>query len=247
MVAVVKSVMVGGVLIAPSLLANLLLADNSMPAKLQSYLDQRIQEFDEIPAARREQLQGLIDFIAPRADAGEPSRLTFICTHNSRRSQMAQVWAAVAARHFGIEGVESFSGGTEITAFNPRTVAALERAGLKAAVVERSLNSHYLVTYHQDAEPLDCFSKLYDMPPNPRDDYCAVMTCSDADEECPLVPGSAARISLPYVDPKEADDTPAESQAYDERCRQICREMLYMFSQVKAQQRGAEGDISLEK
>jgi len=38
----------------------------------------------------------------------------------------------------------------------------------------------------------------------------------------------AARFALPYDDPKQSDGTPTEVKTYDERCRQIAREMLYM-------------------
>ena len=58
------------------------------------------------------------------------------------------------------------------------------------------------------------------------------MSCSQADRNCPLVPGCAARIALPYDDPKDFDGTDREAAMYDERCRQIAREMLFVFSQV---------------
>jgi arsenate reductase len=58
------------------------------------------------------------------------------------------------------------------------------------------------------------------------------MTCTHADENCPFIPG-ATRISLPYEDPKAFDGTPEEEAIYAERCRQIARELLFAFSQVK--------------
>jgi arsenate reductase (thioredoxin) len=48
--------------------------------------------------------------------------------------------------------------------------------------------------------------------------------------DCPIVRGASHRVSIPYKDPKVADDTPTESAAYDERCAQIAREMLFAFS-----------------
>ncbi len=59
------------------------------------------------------------------------------------------------------------------------------------------------------------------------------MTCSDADENCPFIPGAEFRLPLTYEDPKEADDTPYEESRYDERVRQIGVEMMYVFQQLK--------------
>jgi hypothetical protein len=82
---------------------------------------------------------------------------------------------------------------------------------------------------------MECFSKVYSEPPNPKSGYCAVMTCLQADQACPVVAGAALRVALPYDDPKAYDGTAAESARYDERCRQISREMLYVFRLVRAE------------
>ena len=58
------------------------------------------------------------------------------------------------------------------------------------------------------------------------------MTCSEADEACPVVLGAALRIPIRYEDPKIYDGTHEESTAYDARCLQIATEMLYLFSRV---------------
>jgi len=136
-----------------------------------------------------------------------------------------------AAAYFGVDGVRTFSGGTEATAFNPRAVAAIERAGF---VVESSggNNPHYHVTFADSGPVLECFSKTYDHPCNPREGFAAVMTCSDADEACPVVFGAAMRSPIHYEDPKAADGTPEETSVYDARCLQIATEMLYLFSRV---------------
>ncbi|MEM9731475.1 MAG: protein-tyrosine-phosphatase, partial [Myxococcota bacterium] len=131
-----------------------------------------------------------------------------------------------------VSGVAVFSGGTETTAFNPRAVAAMERAGF---VIETpgGENPRYLVSYADGAEPIACFSKVYDDPVNPSEGFAAVMTCSSADEACPVVQGAAERVSITYEDPKASDDTPEETDTYDARCRQIATEMLFVFSRVK--------------
>jgi hypothetical protein len=203
------------------------------PMQLQKYVEQRKSEFANIPEERKEQLKKLAEYVRSRTAAGQPACLTFICTHNSRRSHMAQLWATVAAAHYGVGNVETFSGGTEATAFNPRAVAALERAGFKIEPGPEKTNPHYKVFVGSASEPLVCFSKVYDAEPNPKADFCAVMTCAQADKNCPVVHGAALRLSINYEDPKAADGTPAETARYDERCAQIALEMLYAFSLVK--------------
>lgn len=187
----------------------------------------------QVSQERREQLAALVNYVLQKKRAQAPVLLNFICTHNSRRSHLGQIWAKVAAEHAGVTEVTTFSGGTEATAFNPRAVAALVRAGFQIESTAGE-NPVYTVKYGSDAEPLACFSKIYDDPANPSADFAAVMTCTDADQNCPAILG-ATRISLPYRDPKEADDTPAEASRYDERSRQIATEMLFVFSEVKSQ------------
>lgn len=200
-------------------------------APLARYIDDRKSEFGSIPAERKAELESLAAFVATARDTGV-ARLTFICTHNSRRSHFGQIWAQVAAHHFGVDSlVETYSGGTEATAFNGRAVGALRRAGLDIHPAAISDNPKYAVHYAEGIPPMICFSKEYgDGTVNPVSGFAAVMTCSEADRGCPLVYGSAARFSTPYVDPKESDGTPAERETYDERCAQIAREMLYVMS-----------------
>ena len=207
--------------------------NSAMSANLNAFIKNRSAEFDQIPAERRARLDELAQYVAEKRTEGTPARLTFICTHNSRRSQIAQIWAAAAAAHYGIPHVETFSGGTEATAFNPRAVAALRRTGLGIDETKPGENPHYEVHFAGQATPLGCFSKVYNESPNPQKDFCAVMVCSQADKTCPIVRGSTARVAIPYDDPKAADGTPEESARYDERCRQIACEMLYVFSQVQ--------------
>ncbi|MEL7160862.1 MAG: DUF481 domain-containing protein [Bacteroidota bacterium] len=188
-----------------------------LPKLVTLVADLRAQA-DQIPTARRQQLAMLADYISGRET--DPVRLNFICTHNSRRSHLGQIWAAVAAAYYGLERVQTFSGGTEATAFNPRAVAALERAGFR---VENpgGENPHYRVHFAPDAPALVCFSKIYDDPVNPSDAFAAVMTCDHADANCPFIPGAELRLPLTYEDPKVADGTPAEAARYDERVQQI--------------------------
>jgi arsenate reductase len=217
-------------------MSNVFAADKEVPPKMipeiREYVEKRLQEFDQIADDHKAELKKVARYVKDQVAAGQSVRLTFICTHNSRRSQFSQVWAAAAASHFNVRSVETFSGGTEATAFNPRAVAALERAGLKIDKAQSGTNPRYKIRYLEGATALTCFSKVYHEPPNPDQNYCAVMVCSQADQHCPIVKGCTLRISLPYEDPKVSDGTPEEVATYDERCQQICREMLYLFSQA---------------
>ncbi len=193
---------------------------------LQKYIGGIIQEVNLISTRRREELKVLADYVQGSV---KPAQLNFICTHNSRRSHISQIWAATAADFFDVD-VEAFSGGTEATAFNPRAVDAMTRAGF---IIEDTggPNPVYLVRFSEDHPPIECFSKIYNDPTNPVENFAAVMTCSNADANCPFIP-EATRISLTYKDPKEADDTPQEAARYDERVRQIGRELFYAMSLV---------------
>lgn len=190
-----------------------------------------VSDFDSIPAERKKQLEKLSDYISNKVAAGETAKLNFICTHNSRRSHLAQIWTSVAAHHYGVTAIEIYSGGTEATAFNPRAVAALERAGFKIENPGGD-NPRYSVSFSDEAKPLICFSKTFDHAVNPKQNFAAIMTCSDADENCPFVPGAEFRIPITYRDPKESDDTSREVAVYDERLNQIAKEMLYTMHKV---------------
>lgn len=190
---------------------------------LNDYLSSCRNEFHRIPAERKEMLEALGEYIRRRDEVS----VTFICTHNSRRSHLGQVWMKVAAEFTGLgDRVHTFSGGTEATACNPRTVAALERAGFHAHNPGEE-NPHWQLHYSENKSPVTCYSKRYDDVVNPSADFAAVMTCSEADEACPLIPGADLRLPLTYDDPKASDGTDQEAEVYDERCRQIATEMLY--------------------
>lgn len=204
-----------------------------MLREVHEYVQRRQAEFALISSARQKELDEVARLVKQAVKNQQPISMTFICTHNSRRSHLAQLWAAVAANYYGIKDFQSYSGGTEATAFNPRAVTTLERAGMQVEIKQIQKNPRYLVQFASQGEPQVCFSKIYDSAPNPQEQFIAIMVCSSADESCPLVDGAIARFAIPYEDPKIADGTPAEAAKYDERSTQICREMLYLFSLVR--------------
>ncbi len=208
--------------------------EKTMYPELSTYIESALSGVESIPKARKDELKKVALFVKTKKQSNEPANLTFICTHNSRRSHMSQIWAASAAAFYDIEeGINTYSGGTEATAFNPRAVAAMERAGFKIDNPGGE-NPAYKVTYAENGPVMECFSKKYDHSFNADKNFVAIMTCSEADQNCPFIPGASLRIPIPYVDPKESDGTDEEQAMYDERCKQIATEMLYLMSQVKA-------------
>lgn len=201
--------------------------------QLGDYLKSAESEFELLSLPRREDLGQLARYIETCQASGRPALINYICTHNSRRSHLGQIWGQVAAWYYGQSNVSTFSGGTEATAFNPRAVKALRSVGFQIAADDPdAVNPSYQVRAGEALPGMSCFSKRYDDPPNPKSGFCAVMTCTQADEACPLVPGCELRLPIRYADPKIADDTAEEAKLYLERTRQICREMLYAFSLV---------------
>ncbi|PWJ55061.1 protein-tyrosine phosphatase/arsenate reductase [Dyadobacter jejuensis] len=200
---------------------------------LNAYISQITEDFSKIPQDRMEELDKIALYIQQQVKADQPVQLTYICTHNSRRSHFGQIWAATAAAYYNVPNVKTFSGGTEISAFNERAVAACERAGFEIAKTTEGENPVYTVTYATDKLPIKAFSKKYNDASNPQSNFCAIMTCSEADKACPVVKGAATRVAVPYIDPKAFDGTAQETAKYDERCKQIATETFYVFSKVK--------------
>ena len=187
-------------------------------------------DFESISEERYTVLNSLVSYLKESEIQKKVPKLNFICTHNSRRSQFSQLWCTVMS-HFYTFPVECFSGGTAVTACNERTVASLKRFGFDIESTNNGENPIYVVSIHEEIQ-LELYSKLFDAPENPSEDFAAVMTCSDADESCPIIPGCNERIPLRYEDPKLFDDTDLEETMYDKRSLQIAREMKYVFTKV---------------
>lgn len=206
---------------------------NKIHPTLSEYIDGLKPEFDRIDETRKALLQQLGQYIRDKTARGETARFTVICTHNSRRSHMGQLWLKAAAEHYGVHQIETYSGGTEATAFNPRAVEALRRAGFQIRQKDQTENPVYKATSGPGTEAMKMFSKKYDHPANPASGFAAILVCSEADAGCPFVPGAEQRFAITYEDPKHFDDRPEETSAYDERCRQIAREMFFALHYAK--------------
>ena len=196
-------------------------------------IERCINDFDQIPEGRKDTLMDLSRFVEKKISAGKNAELIFICTHNSRRSHMAQLWAQAAAAYYNIPAVHAYSGGTEVTAVNSSAIKALEELGFRIRPTTKNENPVYEIRFSNDLPPLRGFSKKYDDPENPKRGFGAIMTCSHADQNCPFVEGAEKRMTISFDDPKDFDGTPEESKMYKERAYQIGREILYSFSQIR--------------
>lgn len=201
--------------------------------KLRKYTNVVVTEFDQVAEDRKADLREIGDFILKGLEEDGQANILVVCTHNSRRSHIAQAWLQTAALYYGIDGVQAFSGGLEATAFHANAVAALERAGFNATGVQSGDNPFYTLS-NGDASYI-MYSKKYTDRQNPQEDFGAVMVCSDADKSCPVVKGADARFSLPFEDPRYYDKTPSQDMKYDETVRLIAREMFYLANYVKTQ------------
>ena len=185
-----------------------------------------------ISEERKEVLLPLVDFIQSKIDNKEEIRLNFICTHNSRRSHLSQIWAQTMALHFKIQNVFCYSGGTEATAMFSKVAETLENQGFQIQKLSESENPVYAVKYDENAHPIICFSKKYNDAFNPISKFTAIMTCSSADQGCPFIAGAEKRIPIQYEDPKAFDGTDLMNEKYAERSIEIASEMYYVFSQI---------------
>ena len=189
---------------------------------------------EHISADRKEILQPLIDFIQIKAKDNQEIRLNFICTHNSRRSHLAQVWAQALAFHFSIEKVFCYSGGTEATALFPIVAKTLEHSGFEINSISENKNPIYSIKYAENEHSIIGFSKIFDDNFNPKEGFAAILTCSQADQGCPFIPGAEIRIPITFEDPKVFDNTTQQAQKYQEKSLQIAAELTYVFSQINS-------------
>jgi arsenate reductase len=191
-------------------------------------------ELTTISDDRKKILNPLTKYIQTKITSNLPVRLNFICTHNSRRSHLSQVWAQTIASYFGIKNVFSYSGGTEATALFPMAASTLEKSGFQINTLSEGKNPVYSIKYAANEAPIIGFSKTFDAPFNPQSDFAAIMTCSSADQGCPFIAGAEQRFPITFEDPKAFDNTPQQAEKYHERSVQIATELYYIFSKVKA-------------
>jgi arsenate reductase (thioredoxin) len=202
-----------------------------MFSKIKDVCDQLVQNFGAIPVERIAVIEKITAYISAQIMQQKHIQIVYVCTHNSRRSHFGQIWAAVAAEYFEIKNVSTYSGGTEATRFNQNAIFALQEQGFEIEAMEGE-NPYYEVFFGRGLSSL-CFSKVVHDAYNPTENFAAVMTCTDAEQNCPFIAGADQRIGLTYDDPKAFDDTAQQNEKYTERSKQIALECLYVFSKVR--------------
>lgn len=203
---------------------------------LFSEIEQEIKGLNPqtISKERKAVLQPLIDFIQFKVSNNQKIRINFICTHNSRRSHLSQVWAQAIANYFNIKNVFCYSGGTESTALFPMVAKTLQNSGFQIKAISKNENPVYSIKYAVNEHPIIGFSKKLDDEFNPKSEFAAIMTCSQADGACPFFAGAEKRIPITFEDPKAFDNTPQQAEKYKERSLQIATELFYVFSQINS-------------
>ncbi|WDF66896.1 protein-tyrosine-phosphatase [Sphingobacterium oryzagri] len=189
-------------------------------------------------------LKPLIEYIQRKYDEDQQININFICTHNSRRSHLSQIWAQTAATFYGIENVHCYSGGTEETALYGKVASTLSEQGFQFLQLSEGNNPIYAIKYDDNCAPLVGFSKKYDHSYNPISHFAAIMTCSQADGGCPFIAGAEKRIPITFEDPKISDNTPEQDKVYAKRSLEIGQEMFYVFSQISKKNDAAKVKIS---
>lgn len=122
------------------------------------------------------------------------TRILFLCTGNSCRSQMAEGWA----RHLKSDVVEAHSAGIETHGLNPNAVKAMAQAGVD-------------ISGHRSKR----VEEILDIP----FDY-VVTVCDHAHETCPIFPGKARVIHRGFDDPPRlAREAPTEEEGFAHYCR----------------------------
>ena len=187
----------------------------------------------EVSKERKEVLNPLVDYIQNKVNSNQDIRLNFICTHNSRRSHLSQIWAQTMAFQFNVDKIFCYSGGTEATAMFPKVAETLRNQGFQIDKITETKNPIYEIRFDESQAPITCFSKVYSDDFNPKSNFGAIMTCNNADEGCLIVFGAEARFPIKYNDPKAFDGTELMDEKYAERSLEIASEMYYVFSQIK--------------
>ncbi len=187
---------------------------------------------ENISEERKAILQPLIEFIISKVINNEEIRLNFICTHNSRRSHLSQIWAQTMAHHFRVKNVFCYSGGTETTAMFPKVAETLINQGFEILKLSETENPVYAVKFAENEHAIICFSKKYNDDFNPKSEFVAILTCDSADENCPIVYGAEARIPIKYKDPKSSDGTPEMNETYFNRSLEIATELKFVFENL---------------
>ena len=189
------------------------------------------KNFNLISEDRKKNLVRLAEFIQSEKNENRIAKLIYICIHNSRRSHFGQVAGLTAASFFNHK-VETFSGGTIATKFNQNAINALNHFGYGVSQRTNTENPTIIITHGENIQSIH-FSKAFDDAMNPSQNFAAIMTCSEAEENCPFIPNAKVKIATPYLDPSSSDGTGNESKVYSDKFKEILLDNLFVFSLIK--------------
>ena len=184
----------------------------------------------EVSSKRAFLINEIVNYIYKKTSENKIPKLNFICTHNSRRSQLCQFWASFFSNYYNIK-CEVYSGGTVETEVHKSVLNNISDYGFNISFKE-SNNPIYSIKF-KNQNLGNYFSKFYYNFENPKNEFAAIMTCADAENNCPLVEGSEIKFSLPYEDPKKYDKSKNEKNEYKKTSETIASEMNYLFKKIK--------------
>ena len=154
-------------------------------------------------------------------------KIIFICTHNSRRSQLAEIWSHTFSFIFKKKN-KIFSAGTSKEEFNIRAINVLEKIGFKI----KEEGKKYIFNFSENCNSIHMYSKdISEL--NLKNHFITIMTCADSDKNCPAIPNALARILLSYKDPKSFDNSKQETNKYIATSKKIALELFYLFKNLK--------------
>ena len=130
----------------------------------------------------------------------EKTKVLFLCTHNSARSQMAEG----LLRHLAGDRFEVMSAGTEATHVRPLAVRAMDEVGIDISGQESKTLDRYV------GEPSDY----------------VITVCEEANEACPFFPGAAERLHWSLPDPAAAQGTEEERLEVFRSVRDLSRDYI---------------------
>lgn len=202
---------------------------------LYNFCEKLSSTADEIDAIRLPALTTLADYLTEIYTKEDVSAVVFVCTHNSRRSLIGELMLALCAEYYSLPPLHTYSAGTEATRLSTQACEALTDIGYEIKIDESTDTSNPIhhFRWSDTMSPHLSFSKKYTHSHLPTSDYCGVMVCNEADAGCPVIQGMAARVSLPYLDPKRMDGTLEQHSAYMRCIREIGREMMWVAHSVK--------------
>lgn len=216
-------------------------------AGVRTHLDTLAAQVDRMDPGRRAAAMKLSNAIVSRFRPGTTLPVIVVCTGNSRRSIMGAAFGNASATNEGLNDIRFYSGGTEPSSFNTRTVSTLRSVGFEIAETGELVtagavgiaNPIYLLSWGRSKQPVASvlgvkeFSKPYSHSENPQSGFIAVVVCDRADAQCPIVAGAVERISMPFADPKSADGTPSEAITYAASRDAIGTAMLFALSEAR--------------